>query len=220
MKPDPFLEDAGAPVQCGKDYSMQLLLSSHNRDKSRELAHALLGLPIDVRTLDDVGDWPEVEETGTTLEENALIKARAGLAHFGIPTLADDTGLEVDALNGAPGVYSARFAGPDATYADNVNKMLTVMAGVPEGERSARFRCVIAILDPDGRETVVSGEVSGRMLTAVRGDKGFGYDPIFFVPETGKTFAEMSLEEKREVSHRGRALAKARAVLQEWYDLK
>ena len=196
---------------------MQLLLASHNRDKSRELAHALQGLPIDVRTIDDVGEWPEVEETGATLEENARIKAHAGLHQFGLPTLADDTGLEVDALHGAPGVYSARFAGPDATYHDNVQKMLRELEGVPEAQRTARFRCAIAILDPGGREAIVHGEVDGRILEVARGTGGFGYDPIFFVAELGKTFAEMSPEEKRSVSHRGRALRKARRVLEEWY---
>lgn len=198
---------------------MQLLIASHNRDKSRELAHALQGLPIDVRTIDDVGEWPEVDETGATLEENARIKAHAGVLQFGLPTLADDTGLEVNALNGAPGIYSARYAGPGASYRDNVEKMLRELRDVPEADRTARFRCAIAIFDPDGREAIVHGEVDGRILTEVRGTGGFGYDPIFFVPELRKTFAEMSLEEKREISHRGRALRKARTVLEEWYGL-
>ena len=187
---------------------MQLLLASHNRDKSRELAHALQGLPIDVRTIDDVGEWPEVEETGATLEENARIKAHAGLHQFGLPTLADDTGLEVDALHGAPGVYSARFAGPDATYHDNVQKMLRELEGVPEAQRTARFRCAIAILDPGGREAIVHGEVDGRILEAIRGTGGFGYDPIFVADGYTHTFGEMDPAVKHTISHRADAFRK------------
>ncbi len=195
---------------------MKLVLATHNRDKVRELAHALLGLPVDVRSLDDFGPWPEVEETGATLEENALLKADAAVAHFGLPALADDTGLEVDALGGAPGVYSSRYAGLDVSYEDNVRKLVHELTEVPSDRRGARFRCVIALVDPAGRRVTVEGACEGRILEAPRGTGGFGYDPVFLVPELGKTFAELSLEEKRTVSHRGRALLKARDVLLEW----
>jgi len=196
---------------------IELILATQNVDKVRELGHSLVGLPITVLGSADVGGWPEVDETGETLEANALLKAEAVVARFGKPALADDTGLEVDALDGAPGVYSARFAGPNATYADNVDALVSALDGVPEAERTAQFRCAIVVLDPDGRREVVVGEVQGCILEEPRGERGFGYDPVFFVPETGKTFAEMTIEEKRLVSHRGRALVKARAVLESWY---
>ena len=199
---------------------MKLVLATHNRDKVRELAHALLGLPYDVRSLDDFGPWPEVEETGVTLEENALLKADAAVEHFGLLALADDTGLEVDALGGAPGVYSSRYAGIGVSYADNVRKLVREMAGVPAEKRTARFRCVIAVVEPTGRRITVDGVCEGTILDAPRGEGGFGYDPVFLVPELGKTFAELSLEEKRTVSHRGRALAKARSVLLDWAGAK
>lgn len=197
----------------------ELILATHNRDKVRELAHALLGLPLDVRSIDDFGAWPEVDETGTTLEENAYLKADAAVAHFGRTSLADDTGLEVDALGGAPGVYSSRYAGIGVSYRDNVEKMLREMRGVAPDRRTARFRCAIAIVEPMGRRTCVEGVVEGEIATEARGEGGFGYDPLFVVRESGRTFAEMSLEEKRLVSHRGRALLAARRVLEEWYGL-
>lgn len=196
---------------------MKLLLATHNRDKIRELAHALLGLPIEVQSLDDLPTLPEVDETGVTLEENAYLKADSAVAHSNLLALADDTGLEVDALNGAPGVYSSRYAGIGVSYADNVQKLLRELTGVPEAERTARFRCVIALVEPGGRRATAHGVVEGRILDHARGEGGFGYDPVFLVPEVGKTFAEMSLEEKRTVSHRGRALLQARALLQDWY---
>lgn len=194
-----------------------LVLATNNRDKVRELAHSLVGLPLRVRALKDLGDWPEVEETGQTLAENALLKARAGLERTGLACLADDTGLEVDALGGEPGVRSSRYAGEDVTYAQNVDKLLRELQGVPAEARTARFRCVIALVDPDGRERLVEGVAEGRILSERQGSGGFGYDPVFWVPETGRTFAEMTLEEKQACSHRGKALEAARRVLEEWY---
>ncbi len=147
-------------------------------------------------------DWPDVEETGETLEENALIKARAVVEATGLPSIADDTGLEVEALDGEPGVHAARFAGPDATYDDNVTRMLEVMEEV--GNRVARFRTVVALAFPDGVEIVAEGWVDGVIIEVRRGSGGFGYDPVFEV--AGRTLAEMTAEDKNELSHRARAI--------------
>ena len=196
---------------------IELVLATQNRDKVRELVHALSDLPIRVLAFEDVGGWPEVEETGTTLEENARLKAGVVSALFGKPTLADDTGLEVDALRGAPGVHSARFAGPGASYEDNVRKLLDALDGVSEERRTARFRCAIALVDPAKGTRVVEGSVAGRITKEPRGTGGFGYDSVFHCLESGRTFAEMTTEEKRTVSHRGRALDAARELLHQWY---
>ena len=197
----------------------ELVLATNNRDKVREMAHALQDLPVRPIAVGDLGDWPEVEETGTTLEQNALLKVRATVGRTGRPCLADDTGLEVDALGGAPGVFSSRYAGPNVTYADNVARLLRELSGVPEAERTARFRCVVAVADPDGREETVEGVVEGRIIFEPRGEGGFGYDPVFWAPESGLTFAEMGVAAKESISHRGRALAAARRVLIAWYGL-
>jgi XTP/dITP diphosphohydrolase len=194
-----------------------LVLATNNRDKVREMAHALQGLPLRLIPVAELGDWPEPEETGATLEENALLKARAALERTGRLCLADDTGLEVEALGGAPGVHSSRYAGSDVTYAQNVEKLLRELAEVPAERRQARFRCVIALVEPGGRKATVEGIVEGRIRFEACGDGGFGYDPVFWVPETGRTFAEMTLAEKDGLSHRGRALAAVRRILETWY---
>jgi XTP/dITP diphosphohydrolase len=194
---------------------MKIVLATGNRDKVRELRHALDGLSIEILTRDDVPGIPETIEDGSTLDENALKKARELCAATGLAAVADDTGLEVDAIGGEPGVYSSRFAGPGATYADNVRLLLKRMEGVPEKERGARFRCVIALREPTGAEILVEGVCEGTILTEARGDGGFGYDPVFFVPSHGRTFAEMSVAEKDGISHRGRAMAKMRKLLEE-----
>ncbi len=194
---------------------MKLILATGNRDKVRELAHAFAGLPVRILTRDDFPGIPEVIEDGATLEDNALKKARALAAATGLPAVADDTGLEVDALDGAPGVFSSRFAGPGATYADNVRELLRRMEGVPETRRTARFRCVIALVEPAGAEVLMEGVCEGTILGAPRGGDGFGYDPVFQVAATGRTFAEMTVEEKNAISHRGRAMARMRRLLQE-----
>lgn len=147
-------------------------------------------------------DWPDVEETGETLEENALLKARAAVEATGLPSLADDTGLEVEALGGAPGVHTARFAGPHATFDDNIDRLLRELDGV--ADRRARFRTVVALAFPDGDYVTAEGSIEGRIAEERRGDTGFGYDPVFEVG--GRTFAEMSSEEKNLLSHRARAL--------------
>lgn len=184
---------------------MKILLASRNKDKLHEVRGKVAPLGIEILTPDDFPDLPEVEEDGDTLEANAIKKALTLHQLTNLPTLADDTGLEVDALDGAPGVYSSRYDGPNATYASNCAKLLREMAGVPEGKRQARFRCVLAYLE-DGRTHTFEGRVEGKVTFNPAGDNGFGYDPVFYVLEAGKTLAQMSLEEKNALSHRGRAL--------------
>lgn len=179
----------------------RLVVASKNPDKVAEIEEVLEGSGLADEIVRDV-DWPDVEETGETIEANALLKARAVVEVTGLPVVADDTGLEVKALDGAPGVKTARFAGPDATYADNVARMMQVMDGVVD--RSARFRTVVALVFPDGVEIVAEGSVEGRIAESPRGERGFGYDPVFEV--SGVTMAEMSLDEKNQLSHRARAL--------------
>jgi len=193
---------------------MLLVVASRNPDKIAELRHALAGLTLEVRSAGDFPSVPEVEETGLTLEENARLKARAVSQATGHLSLADDTGLEVDALGGAPGVKSGRFAGPEQDYARNVEKLLRLLEGVAPERRTARFRTAAVIVFPGGREEVAEGVCRGQILTQPRGTGGFGYDPVFFVPGAGKSFAEMSLEEKDRISHRGRAMRAARAILE------
>lgn len=189
------------------------VVATFNPHKAAEL-HALLALPgIRLRA---VSEWPAAvppEETGSTLLENARIKVRAAIATTGLPAIADDTGLEVDALGGAPGVYSARFAGPDATYADNVARMLRELSSVPAEERAARFRTVCVCAWPDGRELVAEGVLEGRILAETRGTNGFGYDPLFMPVGDERTYAEMTDAEKNAISHRGRAVRALAALL-------
>jgi len=189
-----------------------LVLATHNPDKQAEMNAVLLDLGLDVIGLDQYPEIDDIPEIGTTLLENALIKARAVHLKTGFPALADDTGLEVDALHGAPGVYSARFAGEDATYQDNVKKLLSVMAGVSRQNRTARFRTVVALIDSD-TELWTEGIIEGLITRDERGAGGFGYDPIFEAADTGKTFSEMSAAQKNEISHRARALQKMRKKL-------
>jgi len=184
----------------------KLLLSTNNKDKIKELQEILNDMNISLVSLGDISNI-DIEETGTTLKENALIKARAAFKETGLPSVADDTGLEVDFLDGAPGVYSARFAGEKATYDDNNKKLLKLLKDVDKEKRSARFRCVAAFVD-DNTEFAVEGVCEGLILDKMVGGRGFGYDPIFFVKEVGKTFAEMTREEKNRISHRGRAFRK------------
>lgn len=183
----------------------ELVLATANPDKAREIAE-ILGPAVGL--VDRPAGVGEVEETGDTLEDNARLKAAAVAAFAGAAAVADDTGLEVDALGGAPGVFSARYAGPGATYADNVAKLLAALDGVPPAARTARFRTVALAHWPDGREVIGVGVVEGSITTEPRGDQGFGYDPVFAPSEgDGRTFAEMSPEDKHRLSHRGRAFA-------------
>jgi len=192
---------------------MQLVLATNNQDKIREIKHLLDDLPVTVLTRDDFLEFPDVEETAATLEENARLKASAIAKFCDLPALADDSGLEVDALNGAPGIYSSRYAGEDATYADNNRRLLQQLQGVLHEKRTARFRCVIAINWADGTTDTVEGVAEGYITEDIAGYEGFGYDPVFFYPPEGKRFSEMTLEEKNLVSHRGKALQKARDVI-------
>jgi XTP/dITP diphosphohydrolase len=190
-----------------------LVVATGNRHKVEEIRAMLADLPVAVRSLAEFPGAPQVIEDGWTYRENALKKAWSAAKFTGKPALADDTGLEVDALGGQPGLYAARFAGEGCTFQDNVRKLLRLLEGVPPQRRGARFVCVMALVDPGGREQVVEGELHGQIAEALAGDSGFGYDPVFYVPEVGKTLAELTPVEKNRISHRGRALAKARALI-------
>ena len=181
---------------------MKLLVATRNAGKLREVRARVDGL--EVLSLDDVAPMPEVEESEETLEGNARLKALAAARGSGLWSLADDSGLFVDALGGAPGVHSARYA--PGTDADRIRKLLREMDRVPEGRRGAAFRCVLALASPSGEARAVQGECRGEILRAARGAGGFGYDPVFLVPELGRTMAELTLEEKGRISHRARAL--------------
>jgi len=222
-----------------------LLLATANVAKARELAALLTGTPYRLRTLADFPGVTLPPEGADSYVENALAKARAAAAKSGVLALADDSGLEVDALGGAPGVLSARYGGEGLSDAERCAKLLEALKGVPPLKRSARFRCVIAIVEPAGREATpagreatpagreatpagreatpagreatVEGKVDGILLDEAVGTGGFGYDPIFYYPPLDATFAQLSAEEKRSVSHRGIAMARARALLQSWH---
>ena len=184
----------------------RFVLATANPDKAREIIEVLRAAGADIEIEPRDPSLPDVDETGATLEENARIKAQAICDATDRPAIADDTGLEVDALDGAPGVHSARFAGEDATYADNVEMLLRRLDGVGGAARTARFSTVAIARWPDGREVAAIGTVEGTIATAPRGDGGFGYDPVFVPDECdGRTFAELSASEKHAVSHRGRA---------------
>ena len=184
---------------------MKVVIATHNRDKMKEIQGAIRDLGWEVISLYDFPDIREIEENGKTLEENALIKAREVFEKTGLPTISDDTGLEVDALDGAPGVYTARYAGEDCSYSDNVNKMLKEMSKVPMPNRGALFKTVMVFKD-ENTELIVEGVVKGKISRESRGDDGFGYDPIFYVTEYDKTFSEMTMSEKNKISHRGNAI--------------
>ena len=195
----------------------ELLLATNNKGKMREYKHMLKGLPFELVSPAEVGINAEVDEVGESLEENARLKATTLARQSRLLTLADDSGLEVDALGGEPGRLSARYAGEGASDRDRVEYLLSRLKDVPKEERSARFRCVIAIATPDGEVELCSGECPGVIALEPRGEEGFGYDPIFYLPELGKTMAELTLEEKNRVSHRGRAAREAIELLRSKY---
>ena len=184
----------------------KLILATSNKDKAREIAEILSDTPFVVTTMKEEGYDPDIVEDGKTFEENALIKARTvhALAE-GAYVMADDSGLCIDALDGAPGIYSARFCGENSTYPEKFAKIFEMLKDVPEEKRTAKFVCSIAVVRPDGSEFTVRGEVCGVLHEKPMGDSGFGYDPIFYVPEFGMTTAQMTKEQKNSISHRGKA---------------
>ncbi len=191
----------------------KLLLATNNQGKVREYKSLLSNLPFTLVTPAEIGISLEVAETGKTMEENARLKAVTLARESKLISLADDSGLEVNALGGEPGPLSARYAGTDATDKDRVNFLLKRLADVPTDKRTARFRCVIAIATPEGRVGLCSGECNGIITNEPRGETGFGYDPIFYLPELGKTMAELPLAVKNKVSHRGKAARQVPGVL-------
>ena len=190
----------------------KIVIATHNQDKLEEVQSILKDLPYDFLSLNDFPNIHDIAETGNTLLENSFIKSKTVHQLTGLPTVGDDTGLEVDYLNGAPGVLSARFAGENATYKDNLNKLLNELKGVPQEKRSAQFRTIITFVT-HAEEHWVEGIVKGEILDKPQGSKGFGYDPIFYIPELKRTFAELSIVEKNNISHRGFALEKFRILL-------
>lgn len=222
---------------------MKVILATNNRDKIREIEAIMASIDVELVHPDSIGGIPEITEDGDTLEENALKKARGIREYSGLCALADDTGLEVDALGGAPGVYSSRYAGQNASYDDNNRKLLGELEGVPSEKRLARFRCVMALAlvnsvadllynrmnghDPTDKNLaattegridafVTEGVLEGRITSGKRGESGFGFDPVFEVPKLGMTLAEMGLETKNQISHRYRALVEMRELVLRW----
>jgi len=193
-----------------------LLLATTNRHKVGEFRAIFSDLPFQLLSLQDAHLNLDVEETGTTFRENAELKALAYARASGLLVLSEDSGLEIDALNGAPGVYSARFAGVDTPYPERFKIILEQLQGLPMEKRTARYRAVITIAEPTGYHRSVEGTLEGVIAEAPRGENGFGYDPIFLVPALGKTTAELTPEQKNQISHRGRAAQLAREVLRDW----
>lgn len=191
----------------------KILIATNNKGKARELYELLNRIPFELVTLADVGITTQVEETGETFDENARIKARAYAAASGLLTLADDSGLEVEVLGGEPGIKSARYAGENASDSDRVNLLLSKLKEVPREKRNARFKCVIAISTPTGEIAVTAGECRGLIGFEPKGKNGFGYDPIFFFPELGKTMAELPSEVKGQISHRAHAARQVPDIL-------
>ena len=202
------------------DINLQkIVVATNNEDKLNEIKMLLNNLKLNILSRNDFMDFPEMEETGDSLKANALLKARGTFQATGLPSIADDTGLEVSELNGAPGVYSSRYAGTSASYEDNVRKLLNEMENVPIERRGAQFRCAIAFVDGE-HEFTIEDVCKGIIIHSPQGKDGFGYDPIFFVPEYGKSFAEMSPELKNNISHRGKALTKIKPYLSEYFEAK
>ena len=195
---------------------LEFIVASHNQGKLNELKELLAELPINILTPADV-ELDDIAETGITFVENAIIKARHACEETGLPALADDSGLVVDALNGAPGVYSSRYAGPNASDQDRINKVLKELKDVPSNERSASFHCVLAFYEYPGDPAplICHGIWDGEILTAPQGNRGFGYDPIFYVPDHHCSAAELDPEVKNTISHRGQAMQEFIAILEE-----
>jgi XTP/dITP diphosphohydrolase len=186
----------------------QVIIATKNAGKAREF-QALLGKRgVEVKSLLDFPNCPDVEETGNTFAENAILKAEAMARYFNTTVIADDSGLSIDALGGRPGVYSARYAGEEKNDQKNIAKVLSELEGVPFAKRTARFHCALAVAAPGRRTAVVEGTCEGYIAEKPQGENGFGYDPIFYIPKKGKTMAQLSAEEKNQISHRAKALEK------------
>ncbi len=196
-----------------------LLLATSNPHKLEEFRVIFADLPLRLFSLSDLQLDIEVDETGITFAENAELKARTYAQASGMLTLADDSGLEIDALTGAPGIQSARYLGRETSYEERFRRILQQLKGLPIEQRTARFRCAIALADPSGNTRIVEGIIEGVIADSPRGKNGFGYDPIFYLPELGKTFAELAPEHKNRISHRARAAQAARELLEEWPNL-
>jgi XTP/dITP diphosphohydrolase len=201
---------------------MQLLVGTTNPSKLAEVQAFLENLPVEIISLTELGCWPDIIEDGATFEENALKKARTLAEFFNLLTLADDSGLEVDALNGAPGIYSSRYSGDEGNDEKNNEKLLGALRDIPENKRTARFVCALALCAPksyDAKKWIVRESCEGRIAFGPKGRNGFGYDPLFFDPQLGKTFGEIDRETKATVSHRGKALRKLAQILPLFTDL-
>jgi len=196
----------------------ELVVATRNLGKLLEIRAMLTGVVASVRCAGDFSGFPDTVEDGVTFEENALKKAREAARFCGLPALADDSGLVVDVLEGWPGVFSARFAGDGAGDAANNAKLLSELAGMPPDAKKAAFVCVLAFVTPEGAEQVFTGRVAGRILDTARGEGGFGYDPLFLVDGYGQTMAELSVDDKNRISHRGQAFRLFREYLQKWRD--
>jgi XTP/dITP diphosphohydrolase len=207
-----FLESSEDKTNIRK--RLEVIVATRNKGKIREIREALKGLGLRIYALSDFPNVPEVEEDGKSFAENALKKARFYSKYFGKLTIADDSGLEVNSLKGLPGIYSARYVREGASSQENNRKLLREMRDVTISKRGARFKCIIAVVSPDGREAIAEGECKGRIGFKEKGKKGFGYDPLFILPNGGKTMAELSLEAKNRISHRGKALKKIRRIIQ------
>ena len=193
---------------------MKIVLATNNKHKIEEMKDILSDPRLEILTLNDFKGFPKIEETGKTLEENAILKARGTYKFTKSISLADDSGLEVDALKGAPGVLSSRFAGQHCSYKDNNMKLLSLMKNIPPEKRGAAFVCVVAIAKDVNNIKTVRGEVRGIITTEERGESGFGYDPVFYLPELDKTFAQLSFKEKNKRSHRAFAFGKAKELIE------
>jgi XTP/dITP diphosphohydrolase len=201
---------------------LQLLIGTTNVGKLAEIRVSLENVPVKILSLNDLGRWPDIVEDGATFEENALKKAETFAEFFNLLTLADDSGLEVDALNGAPGVYSSRYSGEEGNDNQNNKKLLHELKDVPENKRAARFVCVLVLCAPKSqgsKQWIVRESCEGRIAFSPKGKNGFGYDPLFFYPPLGKTFGEIDRETKATVSHRGKALKKLAQILSSLTDL-
>lgn len=203
------------PSALGKQSeNMKIVLATNNRHKVEEIKDVLSDLPAQILTLEDFPNFPPVEETGKTLGENAILKAKATCRFTNLPSMADDSGLEVDALGGAPGVMSARFAGEHCSFRDNNLKLLSLMQQVPAEKRGARFVCAVALAKNSDHIAALEGQISGSITFQEKGENGFGYDPVFWIPHLNKTFAQLSLREKNKISHRAEAFRKAKELIE------